>query len=221
MEYYNHTKTSAYTGKINEQLSLEPNIITTDNEELADFYLVPKLLLSKIERINSENSRYSMSVALELWAKGGVLINTERQNRYIIIENSQNPQEIAKKLLLKLLEDAVNNLSLKIKNLFDLHNKHLIKVGPLEINIDSRELYIDGTKKEVTLKEFELLVYLIKNKGKAVSREQIFKDVWGYENFSTDDRTIDTHIKMLRNELSEYKNFIETYRGFGYKFEVK
>lgn len=115
----------------------------------------------------------------------------------------------------------VDNLSLKIKNLFDLHNKHLIKVGPLEINIDSRELYIDGTKKEVTLKEFELLVYLIKNKGKAVSREQIFKDVWGYENFSTDDRTIDTHIKMLRNELSEYKNFIETYRGFGYKFEVK
>jgi DNA-binding response OmpR family regulator len=106
----------------------------------------------------------------------------------------------------------VDNLSLKIKNLFDLHNKHLIKVGPLEINIDSRELYIDGTKKEVTLKEFELLVYLIKNKGKAVSREQIFKDVWGYENFSTDDRTIDTHIKMLRNELSEYKNFIETYR---------
>lgn len=115
----------------------------------------------------------------------------------------------------------VDNLSLKIKNLFDLHNKHLIKVGPLEINIDSRELYIDGTKKEVTLKEFELLIYLIKNKGKAVSREQIFKDVWGYENFSTDDRTIDTHIKMLRNELSEYKNFIETYRGFGYKFEVK
>lgn len=115
----------------------------------------------------------------------------------------------------------VDNLSLKIKNLFDLHNKHLIQVGPLEINIDSRELYIDGNKKEVTLKEFELLVYLIKNKGKAVSREQIFKDVWGYENFSTDDRTIDTHIKMLRNELSEYKNFIETYRGFGYKFEVK
>jgi DNA-binding response OmpR family regulator len=121
-----------------------------------------------------------------------------------------------------ILDDVnVDNLSLKIKNLFDLHNKHLIKVGPLEINIDSRELYIDGTKKEVTLKEFELLVYLIKNKGKAVSREQIFKDVWGYENFSTDDRTIDTHIKMLRNELSEYKNFIETYRGFGYKFEVK
>lgn len=116
MEYYNHTKTSAYTGKINEQLSLEPNIITTEDEDLADFYLIPKLLLSKIERINSENSRYSMSVALELWAKGGVLINTERQNRYIIIENSQNPQEIARKLLLKLLEDAVNNLSLKIKN---------------------------------------------------------------------------------------------------------
>jgi len=116
MEYYNGTKTSSYTPKIAEQLSLEPEIVITEDEKLADYYLLPKLLLSKIERINSENSKYSMSIALELWSKGGILISTEHQNRYIIIENTQNPQEIAKKLLLKLLETAVNSLSAKIKN---------------------------------------------------------------------------------------------------------
>ena len=109
----------------------------------------------------------------------------------------------------------------KLINLFSLNDNHMLKVGVLDINIDSRILLVDGKEKNVTLKEFELLIYLIKNKGKAVSREQIFKDVWGYENFSTDDRTIDTHIKMLRNELGEYKKYIETLRGFGYKFEVR
>ena len=116
MEYYNRTETSAYTRQICEQLALEPKIIVTDDENLADYYIKPKLLQSKMEQINTENSRYSMSVALELWSKGGILINSEQQNRYIIIENSQNAQEIAQKLLTRLLKEAVNNMLLKIKN---------------------------------------------------------------------------------------------------------
>jgi len=116
MEYYNRTTTAAYTSKIAEQLSLEPDVIITEDESMADYYLQPKLELSKIERINYESSRFSMSVAVELWAKGGVLIDSEHQNRYIIIKSDENPQEIAKKMLLKLLSEAINNIVLKIKN---------------------------------------------------------------------------------------------------------
>ena len=116
MEYYNHKTTAIYTKKITEQLSLEPKLIITDDKNLADYYLKPKLTQSKMEPINSENSRYSMSVVIELWSKGGIMIDEEQQNRYIIIENSQNPQKIAQKLLYKLLEQATNSLILKIKN---------------------------------------------------------------------------------------------------------
>lgn len=116
MEYYNHTKTSAYTKKIIEQLSLEPKLIVTEDKNMADYLLKPKLIQSKIEPLNRENSRYSMSVAIELWKKNGALVETEQQSRYIIIENNQNPQKIAKKLLTKLLEATINNFILKIKN---------------------------------------------------------------------------------------------------------
>jgi len=116
MEYYNHTYTAAYTKQISEQMTLEPKIIVTDDETLADYYVQPKLLQSKMEQISSENSRYSMSVALELWAKGGILINSEQQNRYIIIENSNDAQDIAQRLMVKLLREAVKNMLLKIKN---------------------------------------------------------------------------------------------------------
>ena len=116
MEYYNHTTTAAYTPKIVEQLSLEPKLIITEDKDLADYILQPKLIQSKIALINSENSRYSMSVAVELKNKDGIIIKTEQQNRYIIIENTQNPQKIARKLIVKLLEKALGNIILTIKN---------------------------------------------------------------------------------------------------------
>ncbi len=122
MEYYNGKKSPAYTQKIIRKLALEPSVIIVDKKDLADYFLIPKLKKSKIESINRENSRYSMSIALELWSKGGVLINTEHQNRYIIIKKSQDPQEIAKKLLSKLLDEAVDNFLLKIEN-------HELKIG--------------------------------------------------------------------------------------------
>ena len=116
LEYYNHRQTDIYTPQITEWLSFEPNMIITAKESMADYYLVPKLIKSKIEQINYEQSRFSMSVGLELWSKGGILINKERQNRYIIIENNEDTQQIAKKLLVKLLKEAVGNFSLKVKN---------------------------------------------------------------------------------------------------------
>ena len=76
--------------------------------------------------------------------------------------------------------------------------------------------------KEISLtpKEYNLLVYLIDNKNVALSREQLLSKIWGYDFFG-DDRTIDTHVKMLRNNLGEYRNLIKSIRAVGYKFEVK
>ena len=87
----------------------------------------------------------------------------------------------------------------------------------IEINYSAHTLKIDGKVKNITPKEFEILTYLIKNKGIAISREQLLSAIWGYDFFG-EDRTVDTHIKMLRNNLDKYRNHIITIRGIGYKY---
>jgi len=87
----------------------------------------------------------------------------------------------------------------------------------LEINFQAHTLKINNKEISITPKEFDILVYLIKNKNIAISREQLLSNVWGYDYFG-DDRTVDTHIKMLRNNMGEYRDFITTVRGVGYKY---
>ncbi len=89
----------------------------------------------------------------------------------------------------------------------------------LEINFTSRDVLIDGEKANLTPKEYDLLFYLVRNKNIALTRNKLLEEVWGYDFFG-DDRTIDTHIKMLRNNLGVYRKFIVTLRGLGYKFEA-
>lgn len=90
----------------------------------------------------------------------------------------------------------------------------------LVINIPARSVTVDGKRIDLTPKEYELLFYLVENKNLALSRDKLLKDIWGYD-FYGDDRTIDTHIKNLRNNLGPYRDFIVTLRGVGYKFEYK
>ena len=92
-------------------------------------------------------------------------------------------------------------------------------VGGLEIDLAGREVYVDGVRASMTPKEYDLLFYLVKNKNIALTRNKLLEEVWGYDFFG-DDRTIDTHIKMLRNNLGPYRKFIVTLRGMGYKFQV-
>lgn len=89
----------------------------------------------------------------------------------------------------------------------------------LSINIPARAVTVDGTKVDLTPKEYDLLFYLVQNKNIALSRDRLLQDIWGYDFFG-DDRTIDTHIKNLRNNLGPYRDYIVTLRGVGYKFEV-
>lgn len=90
--------------------------------------------------------------------------------------------------------------------------------GGLEVNITARIVLVDGEKAELTPKEYDLLFFLVKNKNIALSREKLLTEVWGYDFFG-DDRTVDTHIKTLRNNLAAYKDMIVTLRGVGYRFE--
>ena len=89
----------------------------------------------------------------------------------------------------------------------------------LEIDLAGREVYVDGQRASMTPKEYDLLFYLVKNKGLALTRDKLLEEVWGYDFFG-DDRTVDTHIKMLRGSLGVYWKFIVTLRGMGYKFDV-
>lgn len=97
--------------------------------------------------------------------------------------------------------------------------REIEKFEGLEIDMKGRNVYVDGQKLDLTPKEYELLFYLVKNRGIALSREKLLSDVWGFD-FYGDDRTVDTHIKMLRSSLKEYRKFIITLRGLGYKFEA-
>ena len=88
----------------------------------------------------------------------------------------------------------------------------------LEINFTARTVSIDGARIDMSPKEYELLFYLVRNKNIALQREQLITEVWGYD-FYGDDRTLDTHIKLLRNSLGEYRKLLVTLRGVGYRFE--
>ncbi|MBR3053490.1 MAG: response regulator transcription factor [Firmicutes bacterium] len=92
--------------------------------------------------------------------------------------------------------------------------------GGLSINIAARTVTVDGKRVELTPKEYDLLFYLAKNQNIALSRDKLLSDIWGYDFFG-DDRTIDTHIKNLRNNLGPYRDYIVTLRGVGYKFEYE
>ena len=97
--------------------------------------------------------------------------------------------------------------------------ERLLKFEGLEIDMAGRNVYVDGEKAVLTPKEYELLFYFVRNKGLALTREKLLYDVWGFD-FYGDDRTVDTHVKMLRGNLKEYRKFIVTLRGLGYKFEA-
>ena len=113
-----------------------------------------------------------------------------------------------------------NELIARIKAIMNRCNSNLsstYKLDSLEVNFSAHYIKINEKIINVTPKEFEILTYLIKNKGIAISREQLLSKLWGYDFFG-DDRTVDTHIKMLRSNLGEYRDHIITVRGVGYKF---
>ena len=97
--------------------------------------------------------------------------------------------------------------------------RNTVSFEGLTIDFDARIVTVDGQRAELSPKEYDLLVYLVQNKNIALTREMLITNVWGYD-FYGDDRTLDTHIKLLRKSLGPYSKFIVTLRGVGYRFEV-
>ncbi|MGL4791984.1 MAG: response regulator transcription factor [Anaerotignaceae bacterium] len=104
------------------------------------------------------------------------------------------------------------------QNEVEKENRDIVELRGITVDFTGRFVYIDGKRIEMSPKEYELLFYMVRNKNIALSREQLISNVWGYD-FYGDDRTLDTHIKVLRKSLGDYSNRIVTLRGVGYRFE--
>ena len=115
---------------------------------------------------------------------------------------------------------SLKELMMRIKVILKRDDKELkrIVINGLVIDELAHCVYVDGKKVELANKEYELLLFLVKNKGKALKRETIINTVWGYV-YNNDDRTLDTHMKLLRKDISPYGEYITTLRGVGYRFE--
>ena len=154
-----------------------------------------------------------------------------KTKRYPVIMLSARKEEYDKLLGFDLgIDDYVTKpfspkeLMARIKAVLNRTNSNKVEdiynYKDLEINYKAHTAKINGKELKLTPKEYELLVYFIKNEGVALSREQLLSSIWGYD-FYGDDRTVDTHIKMLRNNLGKYRNLIKTVRSVGYKFETE
>lgn len=95
----------------------------------------------------------------------------------------------------------------------------VLELEGLKIDFDARLVYVDNERRNMSPKEYDLLFYLVKNRGRALTRDKIIAEVWGYDYYG-DDRTLDTHIKLLRKSLGPYAGCIVTLRGVGYRFDA-
>jgi DNA-binding response OmpR family regulator len=97
--------------------------------------------------------------------------------------------------------------------------KDIVTFDGLVVDFTGRMVFIDGEKVEMSPKEYDLFFYMVKNRNIALTRDKLLTEVWGYDYFG-DDRTLDTHIKLLRKSIGEYSKFVVTLRGVGYRFEA-
>ncbi len=102
----------------------------------------------------------------------------------------------------------------------DTAQHEVVEIEGLRADITARIVYVDGERVDMSPKEYDLFFYMLKNRNIALSREKLITEVWGYD-FYGDDRTLDTHIKLLRRSLGDYARLIVTLRGVGYRFESK
>ena len=100
------------------------------------------------------------------------------------------------------------------------NEKEIKDLGGIQIDTEGRTVSVDGKPIELSLREYELLLYLVQNENIALSRDKILNNVWNYDYYG-DTRTIDSHVKKIRHKLGKKGKYIKTIRGIGYKFEVK
>lgn len=123
---------------------------------------------------------------------------------------------ISKPFSLKILVARVEAILKRLQT----DKKEILEVGGIKIDSQGRTVTVDDKQIDLSLREYELLIYLVENQGIALSRDKILNNVWNYDYYG-DSRTIDSHIKKIRHKLGKKGKYIETIRGVGYKFEIK
>lgn len=119
----------------------------------------------------------------------------------------------------KELMMRVNAIMNRVRPQSSVPQRNVFSLEGLTVDFDARIVTVDGERSELSPKEYELLAYMVNNRNLALTREMLITNVWGYD-FYGDDRTLDTHIKLLRRSLGPYSKFIVTLRGVGYRFEA-
>ena len=143
-----------------------------------------------------------------LVAKGFSILEAEDGEKALeVFENNKN------KISLILLDVMMPKLD-------GWYTKEIKEYGGIEIDKEGRTVKVDGKVIELSLREYELLTYLVDNENIALSRDKILNNVWNYDYYG-DSRTIDSHIKKIRHKLGKRGKYIKTIRGVGYKFEIK
>ncbi len=123
-----------------------------------------------------------------------------------------------KELMLRV-EAVMKRVRTSAKQTETASANEIVELGGLKADLTARIVYIDGERAEMSPKEYELFFYMLKNRNIALSRDKLLSEVWGYDYFG-DDRTLDTHIKLLRRSLGKYADYIVTLRGVGYRFDT-
>ena len=127
---------------------------------------------------------------------------------------------VVKPFSVKELMLRINAVLKRVKGGLPSSANQIVKIAGLEADITARIVRINGERVNMSPKEYDLFFYMLKNSNIALTREKLISDVWGYDFFG-DDRTLDTHIKLLRKNLGEYGSLIVTLRGVGYRFDTQ
>ena len=194
-------------------------IEAADGEEALDHFFEDKninliicdVMMPKIDgfEVVKEIRQYSEVPIIMLTAKGD---ESDELNGFDLGVDEYISKPFSPKILVARVEAILRRSN-------SLTAGEVMEAGGIELDIAAHEVKIDGKTIKLSFKEFELLSYFVVNQGVALSREKILNNVWNYDYFG-DARTIDTHVKKLRNKLGEKGEYIKTIWGMGYKFEV-
>ena len=200
-----------YFTKQNYQVKLAKN-----GEEAIDVFYANKIDLVILDIMMPVMDGYETLKELRKISNVPVMILSAKSEEYDILKGYElyADEYVAKPFNLKILSARAEALLRRSNGLSEE-----IAIGDLTYNKATYEVTVKGEKVDLTNKEFELLGYLILNKGIVLSRDDILNNVWHYDYFG-DARTIDTHVKKLRNKMGEQGKYIKTIWGMGYKFEV-
>lgn len=187
-----------------EKLSGDPDLIILD-------IMMPKLDGFEVFRKIRENEKFKNIPIIFLTAKSGEVdeIKGLELGASDYIQKPISPK--------KLIARVKSNLR-KLSSSEEKEKPQIIEIGPLKIDKEKYIVYLNKKVKVFPRKEFEILYFLANNPGKVFTRDALLKSVWGPDIYVV-DRTVDVHIRKIREKLEEYSDLIETIKGVGYKFK--